>query len=102
VDDLVQDPPLGRILADSPKHFVGQGMVVAKIDDGVIDEDTIGPTRTRMPVFAKLDNDFNEFNDFLAGGSAPAGDNFQWHSLVHGTSFRLDGPKAMCFINETV
>lgn len=102
VDNLIKDPPLGGIVSDSPEHFVGQGMVVAKIDDGVIDEDAIGQAGTWMPIFVKLNNDFNEFNNSSVGGNAPAGDNFRWYSLVHGTPFHLTARRPMCSIDETV
>jgi hypothetical protein len=102
VHDLEQDPPFSRVLADSPQHFLGHGVVVTEINGSVVDKDVIGAAGARAPIFTKLDNNFNDLDDFLSGSVAPARDNFQWHSLVHDTPFQLDGPKAMCFISETV
>jgi hypothetical protein len=77
-------------------------VVVTEIDGSVVDKDMIGATGSRVSIFTELNNDFYEFEHFLSGSVAPARDNFQWYSLVHDMPFQLDGPKAMCFISETV
>jgi hypothetical protein len=75
---------------------------MTEIDDSFIDKDMISAAGTRTPVFAKFNNEFNDLYDFFSGRDAPGRDNFWWFSLVHSTPFQLDGPKAMCFISETL